>query len=67
MGILIRVLNILLAIACVVLAYYVVIWVLGMLGISVPQQILQVVFVIIGLIAFIGAISGRLDGWWNKP
>jgi len=67
MGILIRVLNILLAIACVVICYYIVIWVLGMLGLSVPDQILRVAFVIIGLIAIIGALSGRLDGWWNRP
>lgn len=64
MSILIRVLHILLAIACVVLCYYVVIWVLGMLGLSVPDQILKVVFVILGLIAAIGALSGRFDKWW---
>jgi len=64
MGLLMRVLKVLLAIACVVLAYFVIIWVLGMLGISVPDQILRVVMVILGLIAVIGAISGKFDNWW---
>jgi len=65
MGILTRVLQVLLAIACVVLCYYVIGWVLGMLGIAVPEQILRVIMVIIGLLAVIGAISGRYDTWWG--
>ena len=64
MSLFIRVLQVLLALAFVVLAYYVVIWVLGMLGIHVPGQILTVIFVIIGLMAAIAALSGRLDNWW---
>ena len=61
-----RVLSILLAIAILVLCYYVVLWVLGMLGIMVPAHILTVVFVILGLIAAMGVISGRFDNvsWW---
>ena len=54
-----------LAIAFVVLAYYVVIYVLGMLGIGVPDQILRVVFVILALLAIIGALQGRFDNWWK--
>ena len=65
MSLFIRVLQVLLAIAFVVLAYYVVIYVLGMLGIIVPDQILKVCFVILGLLAVIGALSGRFDGWWK--
>lgn len=61
MNLLIRVLYILLAIAFVVLIYFVVVWVLGMLGIHVPDQILKVVFVIIGLMAAIYALTGRMD------
>lgn len=64
MTLLIRILHILLAIAFVVLIYYVTVWVLGMLGINVPGQILTVIFVIIGLMAAIAALSGRLDNWW---
>ena len=65
MGILTRVLQILLAIACVVLCYYVIIWVLGMLGIAVPDQILKIVMVIIGILAVLGALTGRYDNWWG--
>jgi hypothetical protein len=65
MSLFIRVLQVLLAIAFVVLAYYCVIWVLGMLGISVPDHILKVIFVILGLLAVIGGLSGRFDNWWK--
>ena len=61
MSILARVIQILLAIAFVVLAYLITIWVLGMLGLPVPFDILKVVFVILGLIAVIGAFQGRFD------
>jgi hypothetical protein len=66
MSLFVRVLYILLALAFVVLAYYVVIWVLGMLGIHVPQHILQVIFVVLGLLAVIGAITGRFENFY-KP
>lgn len=66
MGLLIRVLGILLAIAFVVLIYYVVIWVLGMLGIHVPQNILTVIFVILGLMAAIYALTGRMDSLFTR-
>ena len=65
MGVFVRVLNVLLAIAFVVLAYYIVIWVLGMLGITVPDQILKVCFVILALMAVLGAFTGRFDTWWG--
>lgn len=65
MGLFIRVLSILLAIAFVVLIYFVTIWVLGMLGIHVPSNILTVIFVIIGLMMAIAALSGRLDNVIN--
>jgi hypothetical protein len=62
-ALLLRVLYILLAIAVVVLIYYLVIWVLGLLGITVPVHILQVIFVVIGLAAAIYALTGRFDTW----
>lgn len=64
---LIRVLAILLTIAVVVLCYHVIVWVLGLLGIVVPQPILIVIMVIIGLIAAIGVLTGRFDNvnWWR--
>lgn len=66
MSLFIRVLYVLLGIAFVVLAYYAVIWVLGMLGVSVPDQILKVIFVILGLLAVIGALTGRFDNFWSR-
>lgn len=63
MGLLVRVLSILLSVAFVVLIYFLTIWILGMLGIHVPQNILTVIFVIIGLMAAIAALTGRLDTW----
>jgi len=62
-GLLVRILMILLAIAFVVLCYYITIWVLGMLGIHIPANILTVIFVIIGLLMALWAITGRLDNW----
>jgi uncharacterized membrane protein len=70
MNLFVRILSILLAIAFVVLAYYVVIYVLGLLGIHIPQNILTVVFVIIALLAAIAALSGRFDDittWGRGP
>jgi putative effector of murein hydrolase LrgA (UPF0299 family) len=67
MNLFVRVLSILLSIAFVVLIYFVTIWVLGLLGIHVPQNILTVIFVIIGLMAAIAALTGRLDNIANWP
>jgi hypothetical protein len=65
MSLFVRVLYVLLAIAFVVLAYYVIVWVLGLLGISIPDQILKIIMVILGLLAVIGAITGKFDTWWK--
>ena len=65
MSLFVRVLYVLLAIAFVVLAYYVVIYVLGMLGIAVPDQILKVIFVILALLAVIGALTGKFQTWFQ--
>ncbi len=66
---LLRLLQILLCIAIVVLCYYVSVWVLGLLGIVIPQQILVVILVIVGLICAIGILTGKFDSvnWWKGP
>jgi hypothetical protein len=66
-NVLVKILAILLGIAFVVLAYYVVIWVLALLGVVIPAHILTVIFVIIGLMMAIAILSGRFDNvnWWN--
>ena len=65
MWIFIRALQILLAIAFVMLTYYVVVWVLGLLGVPVPDRILTIVFVIIGLGALLAVLTGSMDRWWT--
>lgn len=62
-----RVLQILLIVAIVVLCYYVVIWVLGLLGVAIPHQIIVVCLVILGLMGAIAVLSGRMDNinWWS--
>jgi hypothetical protein len=59
----VRTIMILLAVAVVVLCYYVVVYVLGMLGIHIPANILTAIFIIIGLLLVLWAITGRLDNW----
>ena len=67
MSLFVRALHIILAIAFVVLIYKVVPWLLKLLDITVPSDIWLVIMVIIGLIAAIGALSGRWDSWWTAP
>lgn len=68
MSIFVRILSILAAIGFVVLAYYVVIWVLALFGISIPQHILTIIFTIIALLVAIGVLTGRFDNvnWWGS-
>lgn len=65
MNIFVRVLYVLLAVAFTVLCYYVIIWVLGLLGVSIPDQILKICMVIIGILAVLGAIRGSFDNFWT--
>lgn len=62
-----RVLHLLLLVAIIVLCYWVILWVLGLLGVAIPHQILVCILVILGLMGAIGILSGRLDGvnWWR--
>ncbi len=62
-----RVLQILLLVAIVMLCYWVIIWVLGLLGVVIPHQILVCILVILGLMGAIAIISGRADNinWWG--
>lgn len=65
MGILLRVLHVLAGIVCVYIAYLVCLWVLSMLGLQVPDKILTAIFVLLALLAAIGAFSGKFDNWWR--
>lgn len=66
MNIIVRALTILLAIAFVVLLYYVAVWILGMLGLVVPDKILTIVFVIIGLAVAVSVLTGKFDHYWKQ-
>ena len=61
------VLQILLVVAVVVLCYYLVRWVLGLLGVEVPDRILVVIMVILGLMAAIAVLTGQVNriNWWG--
>jgi hypothetical protein len=68
MSFLVRILYILLAVACVVLAYYGVIWFIAAMGLHVPGQIMSVlwvVFVLLGLIYILGAWQGKWRWPWS--
>jgi hypothetical protein len=61
----IRVLQILLGIAFAVLLIYVVVFVLGLLGLAVPARIETVLLVIFILLAIIGGMGGWMDPWFR--
>jgi hypothetical protein len=48
----------LLAICAIVLVYFLTIWVLGVIGIAIPQQVLSIIMVMLVLVAIL--ILGRL-------
>jgi hypothetical protein len=61
----IRVLQVLLGIAFAVLLIYVVVYVLGLLGLAVTAKIETVLLVIFVLLAIIGGLSGWMDPWFH--
>jgi hypothetical protein len=58
----IQVIYVLIAIACVVGLYYLVVWVLDYLGIPVPQMVLRIVFLIIALFILAWVVSIFVGG-----
>ena len=58
----IDVIYVLIAIACVVGLYYLVIWVLEYLGIPVPGMVLRIVFLILALLILAWVVSIFLGG-----
>ena len=67
MWLIMLVLYCLLAIAIVVGLYYLVRWVLDFLGVAVPERIIRVIFVILGLLAAIWALSGHMATTFHLP
>lgn len=64
-----RVIQILILIATIALCYWVIRWVLQLLGIAIPDQIIICVLVLLGLWGALGILSGRADNinWWGGP
>ena len=64
-GIVLIIARILLGIAILVLLYFGTVWVLGLLGITPPDRVLTAIFVVIGLLLFIAALTGKFNPWWG--
>jgi hypothetical protein len=58
----IDVIYVLIAIACVVGLYYLVVWVLEYLGIPIPVMVLRIVFLILALLILAWVVSIFLGG-----
>jgi hypothetical protein len=58
----IDVIYVLITIACVVGLYYLVVWVLGYLGVPIPQRVLGIIFLIIGLLILAWVVSIFIGG-----
>jgi hypothetical protein len=67
MSLFLRVVNLLIFVLFVVLAWYLIIWVLQIAGIHVPERIMQIVLALLVLMAIAGGLSGRFDNWWKQP
>jgi hypothetical protein len=65
MWIIIRGLCILAAIAAVVILFLATGWILGMLGINPPERLMTAIFVFIGLVATIYALTGGFERLWK--
>lgn len=63
----IDVIYVLIAIACVVGLYYLVVWVLDYLGIPVPAMVLKIVFLILALLILAWVVSIFLGGSSSFP
>jgi hypothetical protein len=66
MSLFLRVVNLLIFVLFVVLAWYLIVWVLQIAGITVPEKIMQIVLAILILMAIAGGLSGRFDNWWKQ-
>jgi hypothetical protein len=60
-----RVIQILILIASLAFLYWLVIWILGLLHLGVPDQLIVCAFVILGLTGLYGIVSGKADSWWG--
>ena len=62
-----RVIQLLILIACLAFCYWLIVWILGLLLIPVPHQLIVCGLVIAGLVGLLSIVSGRADSWWGPP
>ncbi len=60
-----RVIQLLILIASLAFCYWLVVWILGLLHIGIPDQLIVCAFVILGLTGLYGILSGKADTWWG--
>jgi len=60
-----RIWSVLIAITICVIGYYVVRWVLDLLGLHPPAELITACFVLIALVSIGGAFFGKFDNWWG--
>jgi hypothetical protein len=60
-----RVIQLLILIATLAFCYFFVIWILGLLKIGVPDQLIICAFVVLGLTGLYAVVTGRADTWWG--
>lgn len=65
MSLFLRVVNMLIFVLFVVLAWYVIVWVLQIAGLALPERVMQIVLAILVLMAIAGGLSGKFDNWWG--
>lgn len=72
MGLLERVIRALLYLCCIAIAFYLIVWVLGTLGVALPYMvlnILKVMFVLIAILILVRLFWPLASGynWWGTP
>lgn len=61
-----KILSVLIAITVCVIGFYVVQWVLDLLGLHPPRELITAFFVLIALVTIGGALYGKFDNWWTS-
>jgi hypothetical protein len=67
MELIIAIIYFLIAVAVLVGVIWLVVWVLGQLGISIPPQIMKVVWVIVVLVVLLWLLQAVVGGGWSIP
>ena len=60
-----KILSVLIAITVCVIGFYIVQWVLQLLGLNPPRELITACFVLIALVSIGGAFFGKFDSWWG--